>query len=138
SYQTINGQLQTIDIRYVLINDTTFGFQLYGNYDSQYDLVIDPLFQFAWSTYAKAAGASNNINYCFSNAMDSEGNVYITGMVDGYYPTTAGAYSGAGAIVPEIFVSKFSKNGTSLIYSTYISGSSNEMGLGIAVDALGR
>ncbi|MBK5284648.1 MAG: T9SS type A sorting domain-containing protein, partial [Bacteroidia bacterium] len=54
------------------------------------------------------------------------------------YPTTPGAYSGPGTVDPEIFVSKFSNNGTTLIYSTYISGSSDEMGLGIAVDALGQ
>ncbi|HYV92426.1 MAG TPA: T9SS type A sorting domain-containing protein, partial [Chitinophagales bacterium] len=98
----------------------------------------DPLFQFVWCSYTKAIGSSDNRNYCFANAMDASGNVYLTGMVDGTYPTTPGAYSGPGSVDPEIFVSKFSKDGTTLLYSTYISGSSDEMGLGIAVDASGQ
>ncbi len=138
SFQVINGVTHPVSIRYVILNDSTFGYDVTGSYDANYDLIIDPLFQYAWSTYAKAAGASNNINYCFSNTTDNNGNVYITGMVDAYYPVTAGAYSGAGSVAPEIFISKFSPNGTTLIYSTYISGSSVEMGLSIAADNLGR
>ncbi len=70
--------------------------------------------------------------------MDLDGNVYLTGMVDGTFPTTPGAYSGPGTIVPEIFVAKFSKDGTTMIYSTYISGSSVEMGVGLAIDSIGQ
>jgi type IX secretion system substrate protein/beta-propeller repeat-containing protein len=138
AWQEINGVKHFIDVHYVLINDTTFGFSAGINYDNNYDLIIDPLFEFVFSSFTKATGISNNINYCFGNATDAAGNVYLTGMVDGTYPTTPGAYNGPGSIVPEIFVSKFSKDGSTLIYSTYISGSSQEMGLGIAVDASGR
>jgi hypothetical protein len=138
AWQEINGVKNFIDVQYVLINDTTFGFSAGFNYDSNYDLIIDPLFEFVFSSFTKATGISNNINYCFGNATDAAGNVYLTGMVDGTYPTTPGAYNGPGSIVPEMFVSKFSKDGSTLIYSTYISGSSQEMGLGIAVDASGR
>jgi beta-propeller repeat-containing protein len=138
AWQEINGMKHFVNVQYVLINDTTFGFSTGNNYDSNYDLIIDPLFEFVFSSFTKATGSSNNINYCFGNATDAAGNVYLTGMVDGTYPITPGAYSGPGTIVPEIFVSKFSKDGSTLIYSTYISGSSQEMGLGIAVDASGR
>jgi len=138
AWQVINGVKYPVEVHYVILNDTTFGFSAASTYNHNYDLVIDPLFEFVFSSYTKALGASNNINYCFSNATDAAGNIYLTGMVDGTYPTTPGAYSGPGAVDPEIFVSKFSKDGTTLIYSTYISGSSREMGLGIAVDAAGR
>src|SRR6185436_8219311 len=138
AWQVINGVKYPIEVHYVILNDTTFGFSAASTYNHNYDLVIDPLFEFVFSSYTKALGASNNINYCFSNATDAAGNIYLTGMVDGTYTTTPGAYSGPGAVDPEIFVSKFSKDGTTLIYSTYISGSSREMGLGIAVDAAGR
>lgn len=138
AWQVIHGKKKLVKVRYALMNDTTFGFRIEGNYNPAFDLIIDPLFEFIFGSFTKATGISNNINYCFANATDASGNVYLTGMVDGTYPTTAGAYSGPGAIVPEIFVSKFSKDGSSLIYSTYISGTSSEVGLGIAVDASGR
>jgi len=138
AYQAINSIQQEVAVSYTIINDSTFGFSIDGAYDPGYDLVIDPLFQFVWCSYTRATGSSDNRNYCFGNAMDASGNVYLTGMVDGTYPTTPGAYSGPGTVEPEIFVSKFSKDGSTLIYSTYISGSSDEMGLGIAVDASGQ
>ncbi|MBP6391857.1 MAG: gliding motility-associated C-terminal domain-containing protein, partial [Flavobacteriales bacterium] len=37
-----------------------------------------------------------------------------------------------------IFVAKFSSDGTTLLYSTYLPGNSSEFGTSIAVDALGR
>jgi|GEM_PF-1377211 len=138
AWQEINGSKKPVRVEYVLINDSTFGFHAVDGYDISKDLVIDPLFQMVWCSYTKALGASNNKNYCFGNAVDADGNVYLTGMVDGSYPTTPGAYSGPGTVDPEIFVSKFSADGTIMIYSTYISGSSDEMGLGIAVDDSGR
>lgn len=137
AWQEIDGIKKTVRVKYIILNDTTFGFKAV-KYDMTKDLIIDPLFDMVWSSYTKAVGGSNNINYCFSNATDADGNVYLTGMVDGTYPVTPGAYSGPGTIVPEIFVSKFDKDGTTLLYSTYISGSSSEMGLGIAVDNTGR
>lgn len=138
AWQLINEVKHFINVQYKLINDTTFGFVAIDNYDKNYELIIDPLFEMVWASYTKALGASNNMNYCFGSAMDNEGNVYLTGRVDGTLPVTPGAYSGPGTVDPEITVSKFSSDGTTLIYSTYISGSSEEMGLGLAVDDSGR
>lgn len=138
SWQNINGQKISVDVSYVILNDSTFGFRLNGNYDPQHDLIIDPLFQLVWSSYTNATGFSNNINYSFANAMDQQGNVYLTGMVDGTFPITPGAYSGPGSIVPEVFVAKFSSDGTTMLYSTYLPGNSSEHGTDIVVDDSGR
>ncbi|MBK9525101.1 MAG: T9SS type A sorting domain-containing protein [Bacteroidetes bacterium] len=138
AWQIVEGKKQFVEMNYLLINDSTFGFESTQGYNDNYDLIIDPLFQMVWSSYTKATGAGNNINYCFSNAMDNDGNVYLTGMVDASFPTTAGAYSGPGNIYPEIFVSKFASDGTTMLYGTYLPGSSSEFGTGIAVDNLGR
>ncbi|HRH65922.1 MAG TPA: T9SS type A sorting domain-containing protein [Bacteroidia bacterium] len=138
AWQIINGRKKHVDVNYILLNDTTFGFDAVNGYNKNYDLIIDPLFQMVWASYTRATGGGNNINYCFSNAMDNDGNVYLTGIVDGSFPTTAGAYSGPGNVYPEIFVAKFSSDGSTLLYSTYLPGNSSEMGTGLAIDDQGR
>ncbi|HEX5001687.1 MAG TPA: gliding motility-associated C-terminal domain-containing protein [Bacteroidia bacterium] len=138
AWQIINGVKEFVVVKYSLINDSTFGFVAPDGYNSQYDLIIDPLFQMVWSSYTNIPGGNNNINYCYSNAMDLDGNVYLTGMVDGTFPITPGAYSGPGNVFPEVFVAKFSSDGTTLLYWTYLPGNSSEFGVGIAVDSLGR
>lgn len=138
SWQLIDGVKRAVHVGFVLHNDSTFGFAVRGAYDRAYELIIDPLFEMVWASYTRAVGAGNNINYCFANAMDAQGNVYMTGMVDGTFPITPGAYSGPGNVYPEVFVAKFSADGTTLLYSTYLPGQSSEFGTSIAVDALGR
>ena len=138
AWQIINGTKHFVEVNYTMINDTTFGYEATTGYNKNYDLIIDPLFQMVWSSYTRATGAGNNINYCFSNAMDRNGNVYLTGIFDGSMPVTAGAYSGAGNVFPEIFVAKFSSDGTTMLYGTYLPGNSSEFGAGIAVDDLGQ
>lgn len=138
AWQMKNGIKEYVDVQYVLLNDTTYGFHATNNYDRNYDLVIDPLFQMAWASYTNIPGSGNNINYCFANEMDAAGNVYLTGIADGTFPITPGAYSGPGNVYPDIFVAKFSSDGSTLIYGTYLPGSSSEFGTDIAVDALGR
>jgi gliding motility-associated-like protein len=138
SWQHVNGEKISVDVSYVILNDSTFGFKINGKYDPRHDLIIDPLFQLVWSSYTNATGFSNNINYSFANAMDQQGNVYLTGMVDGTFPITPGAYSGPGTVVPEVFVAKFSSDGTTMLYSTYLPGNSSEHGTDIVVDDSGR
>lgn len=71
-------------------------------------------------------------------ALDPEGNIYITGdtsstdfpVVKPLQPTLSGA--------PDAFVAKLSSDGSKLLYSTYVGGSSGDRGNGIAVDASGN
>lgn len=138
SWQVIDGERRIVKVSFVLIDASTFGFRVNGGYDRTHDLVIDPLFEMVWASYTRALGGSNNINYSFANAMDAQGNVYLTGYVDGTFPVTPGAYSGPGNVYPDIFVSKFSSDGSTLLYSTYLPANSSEFGSSIAVDELGR
>jgi len=138
AWQMINGKKQFVNINYSIVNDSIYGFRADQDYNKNYDLIIDPLFEMVWSSYTKATGTSNNENYCFGNAMDKDGNVYLTGMVDNTFPITPGAYSGPGGVYPDIFVAKFSSDGTTMLYSTYLPGNSTEHGVAIAVDDSGR
>jgi hypothetical protein len=68
-------------------------------------------------------------------AVDTNGSAYITGNVQGPFPTTSGAVqrTSGGA-----FVTKLDPTGTTLIYSTLLGGSRSEGGEAIAVDADGN
>jgi hypothetical protein len=75
-------------------------------------------------------------------AIDNSGNVFITGEARSLnYPVTAGAYQtiheGTNG-APDVFVTKLNANGSTLIYSTFIGGSLNDIGYGIDIDAAGN
>ena len=72
-------------------------------------------------------------------AVDSSGNAYVTGYTTSTdFPTTAGAEQPNNAGSYDAFVAKLSPGGSALIYSTYLGGSSGDLGLGIAVDSSGN
>jgi hypothetical protein len=69
-------------------------------------------------------------------AVDASGNAYVTGTASADFPTTPGAFQttfGGGEI--NAFVSKLNAAGSGLLYSTYLGGSSYDVGGGIAIDA---
>ncbi len=72
--------------------------------------------------------------------MDSSGDAYVTGYTQSSnFPTTAGALQttfGGGLV--DAFVSKLNSSGSALLYSTYLGGSSDAVGQGIAVDSSGN
>jgi hypothetical protein len=73
----------------------------------------------------------------FATAVDSAGDVYVTGSTDSSLPTAPGAFetSGNGA-----FVAKLNATGTAVLYATYLGNSGSNYvgaGTGIAVDASG-
>jgi hypothetical protein len=74
-----------------------------------------------------------------SIAIDASGNAYITGWTNSSdFDTTSGAFQTTYAGGGDFFVTKLNSSGTSLIYSTYIGGSSYDEGFGIAIDSIGN
>jgi len=83
-------------------------------------------------------------------ALDSAGNVYLTGWASGGLPTTTGAvqqrvagndcmgkYGGPRFPCPDAFVAKVNPTGSAFVYATYLGGSENEVAYAIAVDDAG-
>jgi Tol biopolymer transport system component len=75
-------------------------------------------------------------------AVDASGCAYITGLTESPdFPTTPGAYNtsynGGGDYPYDAFFTKLSPDGRTLLYSTFLGGSSADVGLAIAVDASG-
>ncbi len=72
-------------------------------------------------------------------AIDSAGNSYLTGTTSAKdFPTTAGAVKTTLTSFENAFVTKVDSSGTSLVYSTYLGGSSNDQGFDISVDCSGN
>jgi hypothetical protein len=72
-------------------------------------------------------------------AVDGSGNAYVTGFTSSTdYDVTPGAFQTTNGGIRDVFVTKLNATGTALVYSTYIGGSDNEGGSGIAVDGSGN
>lgn len=104
------------------------------NFDTDKPLVIDPVL-----SYSTLLGSSSN-DSALGIAVDSSGNAYVTGTTDGTnFPTTAGAFkTTTTSFSTNAFVSKINATGTTLVYSTYISGNGFTLASGIAVDSTGN
>lgn len=69
-------------------------------------------------------------------AVDEQGNAYITGETSSIdFPVTSGAFQSSPGGGYDGFVAKISHMGTSLIFATYLGGSADDRGRGIALDA---
>jgi len=72
-------------------------------------------------------------------AMDSSGSVYVTGYTSSRdFPTTSGAFQTTFGGGVDAFISKLSANGESLVYSTFLGGTFDDLGRAIAVDPSGN
>lgn len=94
-----------------------------GDYDHNKELIIDPTIVFA------SYSSSTADNFGYTATYDRYGNVYGGGTVYGVgYPTTVGAYQGVfkgGSC--DIGITKFSPDGHTRLYSTYLGGSGTDV-----------
>lgn len=115
AYQWVEGEQKQVRCWFKL-TENTLSFEV-GSYDTTLPLVIDPILIFSSFTGSTAD------NFGFTATYDDSKHAYVGGIVfgTGQYPTTTGAYQanymGGGT---DIGVSKFSPDGSTLIYSTYI------------------
>ena len=87
-----------------------------------------------YSTYL--GGMSDD--YGAGIAVDTAGNAYVTGCTESTdFPTTPGAYQTSHGGGADAFVTKLNPTGTALVYSTYLGGTNDDRGNGIAVDTAG-
>ncbi len=112
--------------------DTFFG----GNYSDAFVAKLNPDgSDLVYSTYLggpffEEVGRSMDV--------DSDGNVYVTGVTQSTtYPTTAGAYDTTFGGAFDAFVTKLNASGTALVYSTFIGGPTIAVGNAITVDNSG-
>lgn len=105
-----------------LINGDEVSFRL-GDYDRELPLVIDPVVVFCSYTGSFAD------NWGYTATYDRYGNMYGGGAVfENGYPCTVGTYQmdyGGGSC--DIAITKFSGEGNSVLFSTYLGGSRSEV-----------
>jgi Beta-propeller repeat len=141
-YQTSSGKRMGrtyVDGRYVARGGGQIGFEV-GAYDARKALIIDPIL--SYSTYL--GGSQDDLGNAIT--VDSSGSVYVTGgTTSADFPVTSGVlqtkYGGADggyqSVNGDIFVTKLSPDGSSLVWSTYIGGSGDDNAYGIVVDGTG-
>lgn len=139
AYQIVNGQKKEVTCAYDLSGEQV-RFKLTG-YNPQADLVIDPVLVF--STYT----GSKSSNWGYTAAPGPDGSLYAGGIVFATgYPITTGAFQavfnggiGVGSIRGiDIGLTRFSPDGKSRIFSTYLGGSGDEFPHSIYVDPQGN
>jgi hypothetical protein len=88
-----------------------------------------------YSTYIGGSG----IDYGYGIALDGSGNAYVTGYTQSTdFDVTAGAFQTTNGGWRDVFVTQLNASGSGLVYSTYIGGSNEDYGYGIAVDGSGN
>ena len=129
AYQQKDGARQPVEASFVLRAKNQVSFEL-GNYDRSRELVIDPSVSYATYLGGTSEDDGNAI------AVDGSGNAYVTGQTKSMDFPTKNALYGTNKGVFDAFVTELSPTGT-LVYSTYIGGTSNDSGNAIAVNASG-
>jgi hypothetical protein len=132
AWQTIDGERVPVAARYTLAADGRIGFAL-GAYDDTHPLIIDPTLEY--STYLGGGGneAGKDI------AVDSVGNVYIVGNTTSTdFPTFSAYQDTYGGGTDDVFISKLSSDGSSLLFSTFLGGTGIDAGYAIALDDAGN
>jgi len=129
-YQLSGSNRVSLAGEYVLKGDKAFGFELGSGYDRNLPVVIDPVLEY--STYL----GGNHWDYGSGIAVDTSGAAYVTGWTDSPdFPTENPYQTNQGG--DDVFVTKLSNSGSSLVYSTYLGGNDRDQGNGIAVDDSG-
>ena len=118
-YQEGPDGRETVAGGYVLHEGREVSFDI-GRYDPDRALVIDPVI--FWASYFGGSG----LDVVHHMRVDATGHVYLAGRtLSVNLPTTAGAFDElVNNPGEDAFVAKFSPDGTSLVYATYIGGTS--------------
>jgi hypothetical protein len=87
-----------------------------------------------YSTYL----GGNQTTHADAIAVDSNLNAYVTGADTGGFPTSQTAFQKSIPGQRSPFVAKLSADGSSLVYGTYVGGTSDDSALGIALDGNGH
>jgi hypothetical protein len=90
--------------------------------------------QIVYSTYL--GGTQADVGQAIK--VDSSGNAVVTGYTFSSDFPIENPYQGATAGQPDAFVSKLNADGSALVFSSYLGGSGDDRGLGVALDASGN
>ncbi|HLP46170.1 MAG TPA: SBBP repeat-containing protein, partial [Candidatus Kapabacteria bacterium] len=134
-YQVINGKRVPVEIGFTKVKKEkaahVYGFKV-SPYDKSHELIIDPMV-IAFSTYL-----GGNSWEKLNKIVLHNGSIYATGYTDSANFPTMNAIQDTMAGSSDAFITKYSADGSSLVYSTYLGGSSFEGAQAIDVDNNGN
>ena len=131
---TLEGK-NTVDISYSLRGNSL-------SFEGEEDLireetVLDPIYV-DWSSYFYGSG-NNGTSWAWTWVLDLDiddsNNVYVTGMTNDRFPILANAYDTSPAGYYDGFVCKMSEDGDSILWFSYIGGSSYEYSFTLTVNS---
>ena len=123
----LQGESGEVTCSFQTLDSNTIGFNL-GTYEKSQELIIDPFLNF--STYIGGTGD----DYAWGLAIEN-GYIYITGQTLSTDFPLKNPYNSTDPLGSDAFVTKFSQDGTYLIYSTYFGGDGLDGAYDIAVEA---
>jgi hypothetical protein len=114
-----------------------------GAFDTSYNGYVDAFVARVNATgsdllYSTFLGGSNG-DGGLGLSLDAAGNATITGhTTSNDFPITAGAFDTGHSGFEDVFVTRLNAAGSALLYSTYLGGSLDDHGYGLAVDSAGN
>ncbi|HXJ96314.1 MAG TPA: choice-of-anchor D domain-containing protein [Terriglobia bacterium] len=118
---------------YVVRHHNEIGFEV-GAYDRTQPLVIDPVL-----VYSSYLGGSNDEKLSGMDLASGDEMVVTGDTASDDFPTE-NPYQGTigSGSTRNVFITEFSSDGTSLVFSTYLGGSAQDGGWGLVVDSSGN
>ena len=129
-YQEENNSRQQIAGKFVIKRNGEIGFKI-GKYDRTKLLIVDPVLSYSNVISGDGANVGNGI------AADANGNAYIVGTTSSINFPTMNPFQATRAGFNDVFVRKLNPAGT-VVYSTFLGGSNDDLGRGIAIDSAGN
>jgi hypothetical protein len=131
AFQDINGQRHSLSSSLKLYGDNKFGFSINGDFYTNEPIILE--LSFVWGSFLGGSSTDEGMGIC----LDDYGDIYVIGStmsidfptINPYQDTLHGSY--------DIFVTKISSIGDSILYSTYIGGDQADWATDIAVDDMG-
>lgn len=138
SYQMINGTKVNVSVGYTLKSSNSYGFQIVGNYDPAFDLIIDPL-TLEWATFLQGAPATDEGDDIFGLDVDDIGRSYVVGKtrelaLGQNLPTNTGVFTFPSTLTGNVtsfddaFVARIAADATTLDYVTIFGSTPNAAG----------
>jgi hypothetical protein len=131
-YQKIDGKQQTVEGSFTVARNGEVGFKV-GTYDRSRELVIDPVINFG-SYYG--GNGEDEIN---GSALNASNELYAVGQtLSAVLPSASGEFEagGNGGVGGhDAFVAKFSADGSTVLWTTFLEGSGDDFASGVAVNS---
>ncbi|MDD8027348.1 MAG: SBBP repeat-containing protein, partial [Acidobacteriota bacterium] len=127
AWQERDGTKIPVDVAYRSFGDNEIGFKV-GGYNPALPLMVDPIL--TWNTFL---GGSDS-DYGNGIAVDGSGNVYVGGYS---YASWGASPIRAYTSGTDAFAAKLDSGGN-LTWNTFLGGSGDDYGKGIAVDVIGN